>query len=169
VPEVVRLDEGAWERLRAIRLRALEDEPDAFGSSLEAEVDRGESAWRELLAGGPWWIAVEAEDDVGLVAGGTHRGATIPWVYSMWVATAWRGSGIAQQLIDAVVAWARASGAHELGLDVTDRVPRARRFYERCGFVATGVSERMPRDDTIVLFEMVLALDAQDHSPPRPV
>ena len=48
----------------------------------------------------------------------------------MWVDTAWRGRGVADALLDAVVDWAK-EGATRLGLDVTDRVPRARRFYER--------------------------------------
>lgn len=156
---VERLDPQSWVRLRALRLRALGDEPDAFGSSLERERGHGDDEWRSLMGLGPWWIAVtDRGEDVGLVAGGRHRDDDTPWVYSMWVVHAWRGRGVAEALLDAVVAWARARGAAKLGLDVADRVPRARRFYERYGFVANGTTFPMPRDPSIELVELSFAL-----------
>lgn len=139
---VERLDTSCWERLRTLRLRALDDEPDAFGSSAEAERDNDEGAWRRLAELGPWWLADDGDRDVGLVAGGMRGGdTTTRWVYSMWVDVAWRGQGVADLLLGAVVQWAVDEGVTRLGLDVTDRVPRARRFYEQHGFVATGLTE----------------------------
>jgi GNAT superfamily N-acetyltransferase len=153
-----RLGADEWERLRDIRLRALVDEPDAFGSSIEREGAHSEADWRRVLGLGPWWVAVADGEDVGLVAGGTPEEASVRWVYSMWVDARYRGAGVAAQLLDEVVRWARAEGAARLGLDVTDRVPRARRFYERLGFVGTGTAGPLPRDPTIELSEMVLDL-----------
>jgi len=167
VVRVERLDPSCWARLRTLRLRALDDEPDAFGSSAEAERDSDEDGWRRLAELGPWWLAVDGERDVGLVAGGMRDGdTTTRWVYSMWVDTAWRGQGVADALLGAVVRWAADEGVTRLGLDVTDRVPRARRFYERHGFVATGVVVPLPRDPSIQLAEMVLDLSAT--APPSP-
>jgi GNAT superfamily N-acetyltransferase len=160
VPRVERLDPSSWGRLQRIRLRALDDEPDAFGSSAASERDQNEAAWRRLSGLGPWWLAVAGDDDVGMVAGGRRDGDDESrWVYSMWVEERWRGRAVAGALLDAVVEWARTDGAIRLGLDVTDRVPRARRFYERYGFAATGVAVPLPRDPTIELAEMSLALD----------
>ncbi len=156
---VERLDPSSWERLRRIRLRALADAPDAFGSSAASEGDYDEAAWRRLAGLGPWWLAVEDGDDVGVVAGGRReRDDQTRWVYSMWVDKPWRGRDVAGALLDAVVDWAGSDGASRLGLDVTDRVPRARRFYERYGFVATGVVVPLPRDPSIALAEMTYAL-----------
>jgi GNAT superfamily N-acetyltransferase len=161
MPFVERLDPSSWERLRDIRLHALDDEPDAFGSSTASEADHDEAAWRRLAGLGPWWLAVEDEVDVGLVAGGTRDGdPSTRWVYAMWVDPRWRGRGVAGALLDAVVIWARDDGVTRLGLDVTDRVPRARRFYERNGFRATGSVVPLGRDVTIELAEMVLDLRA---------
>jgi GNAT superfamily N-acetyltransferase len=161
VARLVRLEPTAWQRLRCLRLRALDDAPDAFGASAATERDQGDGAWRRLAGLGPWWLAVHDDEDVGLVAGGRHEGHPASrWVYSMWLDPAWRGRGLAEDLLDAVVGWARDDGADHLGLDVTDRVPRARRCYERYGFVATGVVVPLPRDPTIQLAEMVLDLDA---------
>jgi GNAT superfamily N-acetyltransferase len=160
VVRVERLDPSSWERLRAVRLRALDDEPDAFGSSMAAERDNDEGAWRRLIGLGPWWLAVDGDDDVGLVAGGKRDGdPTTRWVYSMWVDDAWRGQGVATGLLGAVARWALEEGVTRLGLDVTDRVPRARRFYVEHGFVATGVVEPLGREPTIQLEEMVLDLE----------
>jgi GNAT superfamily N-acetyltransferase len=79
----------------------------------------------------------------------------------MWVDPLWRGRGVADSLLDAVVAWAEQQGATRLGLDVADRVPRARRFYERYGFVDAQRTFTMPREPTITLVEMYLDLRRQ--------
>jgi len=155
---VTRLGESDWERLRAVRLRALRDAPDAYGSSVEREEGHDEATWRAMVARGAWWVAVCDARDVGVVAGGDREHDGERWVYSMWVEATRRGTGDAVALLDAVVRWALEQGASSLGLDVTDRVPRARRFYERYGFAATGVVFALPRDRSITLTEMRLGL-----------
>lgn len=154
--EIARLDAGSWERLRDVRLCALDDAPDAFGGTLDAERRRAPDEWREWLGLGPWWVASDDGADVGLVAGGRRDG--VPWVFSMWVAPERRGRGIAEGLLDEVVAWAKSEGSAVLCLDVTDRAPRALRCYERYGFVATGATEQLRRDPTITLVELRLDL-----------
>jgi GNAT superfamily N-acetyltransferase len=154
-----RLDPSSWRRLAKVRLTALEDEPDAFGSSAEAEREHDASTWRWIASRGPWWLAVKDDVDVGMVSCGLRDADdSTRWVYSMWVDASCRGLGVARSLLDAAATWAIEDGATRLGLDVTDRVPRARRFYERCGFVATGVVIPLPRDPTIELSEMTADL-----------
>ena len=159
---VERLDPDEWARLRVLRLRALEDEPDAFGGSAQTERAHDEAAWRRFATLGPWWVAVEEDRDVGLVAAGRRDDDPTVRVYSMWVARACRGRGVADALLDAVRAYAVAAGSPRIALDVADRVPRARRLYERYGFVATGVVEPMDRDPAIRLVELALDLDLAD-------
>ncbi len=159
---VERLAATAWERWREVRFRALLDAPDAFGSTLERERAFTEGEWIERLSMGPVWLAVDEDlgEDVGLVACGTHAPDAEPWVYSMWVAPSWRGRGAAELLLAAVVEFAREGGARTLGLDVTDRAPRAQRFYERFGFTARGTPQPLPRDPSIQLLEMVIDLSS---------
>lgn len=158
---IERLEPSSWRRLARVRLTALDDEPDAFGSSLATERDHDPATWRWIATRGPWWLAVEDDVDVGMVSCGLRDGDDATrWVYSMWVDASCRGRGVARSLLDAAASWAIDDGATRLGLDVTDRVPRARRFYERCGFVATGVVVPLPRDPTIELAEMVVELSA---------
>ena len=55
-----------------------------------------------------------------------------------YVLAPWHGSGVAQALIDWVIATARQSQADDLYLSVFIDNHRARRFYEKLGFVAEG-------------------------------
>ena len=48
------------------------------------------------------------------------------------------GRGVAQTLMDAVTAHARALGATQLWLGVWERNARAIAFYRKCGFVQCG-------------------------------
>ena len=64
----------------------------------------------------------------------------------MWVAPEARGSGLARALIDGVVAWAAAQGRTTFLMVRADN-ERARRAYERAGFVDTGIPADHPSDD----------------------
>jgi hypothetical protein len=62
-----------WERVRALRLSALSDAPDAFASTLEQERDQPPRFWRERLErpAATTWLATALMDggerDVGLL------------------------------------------------------------------------------------------------------
>jgi len=77
----------------------------------------------------------------------------------MYVAPSERGSGLATQLVDAVVTWARADGARQLYLHVNPGVRPARAFYAKVGFVENGETIIMDRDPSITLCTMVKTLD----------
>ncbi len=81
------------------------------------------------------FVAVTEAGWIGLAGGYPDNP---PELVSMWVAPAGRGTGAASALIDAVAGWARDGGATELDLWVVEGNDRARRAYERAGFVATG-------------------------------
>lgn len=49
-----------------------------------------------------------------------------------------RGQGVGSRLLEEMVSFAFASGFKSVRLDVIDTNPKARRLYERHGFVATG-------------------------------
>jgi ribosomal protein S18 acetylase RimI-like enzyme len=68
---------------------------------------------------------------------------------AMWVHPAIRGSGGADELVAAVVAWAQSEGAKLVRLKVIDGNGRARHFYERMGFRSTGQETIRERDGLI--------------------
>jgi len=57
---------------------------------------------------------------------------------SIGVLPAYQGSGRGRSLLTAVVSEARRQGVRALGLSVSERNLRARRLYERAGFVVAG-------------------------------
>jgi hypothetical protein len=91
-----RLGPDEWRDLRAIRLRALADAPDAFGSTLERERGRGEAAWRGWLEDGARVVVVAERDGglVGIASGGpAPADEQVAGLYAMWVTPEARGTG----------------------------------------------------------------------------
>jgi GNAT superfamily N-acetyltransferase len=160
--EIQRLRRGEGERLRALRLRALRDAPDAFSGTFEEAASRPLSSWGQQLIELPTFVAVLASDDVGMARGGPYQGrpgAAI--LLSMWVAPEARGRGVGEALLDAVVAWARAEGFARLLLDVADTNTPAVSLYARKGFRPTGATGALPPPrEHILEHEMALELCA---------
>jgi GNAT superfamily N-acetyltransferase len=138
--------------VRALRLAALSDTPDAFGSTYERELARTAADWQRWVTTGATFILTSEEGAHGIVAG--LRDAIDPAVaqlMSMWVDPASRGSGAADVLIAAVLSWAEEEGARVMRLAVIETNDRARRCYLRNGFRLTGKQIARKRDGAIEL------------------
>jgi len=145
IVRLVQLTDQEWRRLRTIRLRALSDAPDAFGSTLEEAVARPPEAWSKQLTDLPTFVAVCDGLDVGMVRGARDTGrARTAWLISMWVAPAWRSKGVGGALVDAVIDWARSSNVDRLLLDVVDDNNPAIALYARKGFEPNGEVSALP-------------------------
>lgn len=140
---IKRLTAAEGLRLRAIRLRALADAPDAFGSTYAEAAAR--PSWAAQLQEFATFVAVVDGKDVGLVRGvGDDVQPDVAWLISLWVSPEARGKGVGEALIDAVVAWARASGARRVLLDVGDHNQPAIALYARKGFAPNGTVGCLP-------------------------
>lgn len=149
-----------WAALRSIRLEALLDTPDAYGSTYEAVVTYPEEQWRTMVEHSVYFLAERDGRVVGMVSGGLndqHPGTR--WLYGIYVTPGSRGSTVAPGLVAAVVEWARAEGASDLYLHVTSSVLRAKAFYEKMGFSPTGERQTMQRDRRLTLLTMSKRLD----------
>ncbi|WP_409493422.1 GNAT family N-acetyltransferase [Amycolatopsis sp. cmx-11-12] len=143
---VRRLAAGDLDVFREIRLRALMDTPENYGSIAASERAQSDEEWLARLAGDAWFAAFDDGRPVGLVAG---RARDDGWIlYSMWVAPEARGRGLGTKLMGEVRSAAEADGAREVWLHVAEDNDRARRLYLRLGFIATGDLEPMPNDVT---------------------
>ncbi|WP_307793637.1 GNAT family N-acetyltransferase [Actinotalea soli] len=142
------LSEDDWARLAAIRLRALEQDQAAFGSSLERERGFGERHWRMRLRSSVWLVLGEPGRDVGVVCLIEEPGAPRDerHVVSLWVDPERRGRGYGHALLDAATARAAELGGVRLTLWAIDANHAATALYRRAGFVATGVTMPLPRD-----------------------
>jgi GNAT superfamily N-acetyltransferase len=147
-PERIRpVTREEWERVRDLRLRALADAPDAFGSTLERERSLGRPGWIDWIEGweGATNVMFVAERDkgwIGMAVGSRTGDEDHAHLYGMWVDPMWRGTGVGARLVESVLRWARSWGARWVGLGVTEINDGAAGFYEHLGFADTG--ERYP-------------------------
>ena len=158
--EIRRIGPDDWKHLRATRLAALQDAPEAFQSTYEGTVGFDEDEWRRRAEGHAAFLAFAGADPVGLAIG-YQDGDTRPGsrdLVSMWVSPTARGQGVARQLIDAVAGWARAEGADELHLWVVLGNAGARAAYDRAGFAATGDQQPVSDADHRIEERMALVL-----------
>lgn len=130
---------------QALRLAALRDEPLAFGSSYEEEVDTPLEAVAQRLApkADHGFIgAFEGAQLVGTVALGREGMAKLAhkaYIWGMVVAPAWRRQGVARELMTQMLGFARnMPGIRQVNLCVNTRNEPARLLYESLGFHAWG-------------------------------
>lgn len=135
------------EDFRRVRLEALRLHPGAFGSVYDDEVLLDQSQFAERLAtpGFTRYGGFAANELVGLAGLQMRQGIKEQHkarLFSMYVAASHRGSGLAERLIEAVIAGARDNGAVVLQLSVASDNPRAKQLYRRMGFTVYGVERR---------------------------
>lgn len=155
-----------WPTWRAIRLRALADSPDAFGSTLADEEARPAQAWAERLS-----AAAVSGQDYPLVAECDGAPAGLVWakvdsadasvvnIFQMWVAPECRGRGVAAVLLRAAIAWAKSKKASAVHLGVTCGNSPAVQLYLREGFVNDGAPQPRRQGSPLREQAMRLALD----------
>ena len=125
--------------LRAVRLQALSDTPEAFGSTYDRELARTTADWQRWMSPGATFILDDAGGPKGIVAGMRDESdAAVVHLMSMWVDPALRGSGAAEALVASLLEWAETEGARHMRLAVIQTNDRARRFYQRLGFRENG-------------------------------
>jgi RimJ/RimL family protein N-acetyltransferase len=142
--EVVPLGPDQWQRWRALRLAALAQAPEAFGSTLAQWSGEGdtEERWRSRWVRVPHnLVVVRAGVDVGMVSLAAPDGAEPPELISMWVAPEVRGTGVADAAVQAVLDLARERyPGRPVVLSVYEANAAARRLYARHGFADGGPS-----------------------------
>lgn len=146
-----------WEHFREVRLRALADAPEAFGSTYASESDQPEAFWRSRLER-PVGAALAADDEgtwIG-IAGvfPDDDDARAAHLVSMWVDPAARRRGAGRLLVDAAVEWARAHAFDRLTLWVTETNDAAIRLYVSCGFEHAPGRQPLPSNPRLSELEM---------------
>ncbi len=143
---VRRVGPGDEPTVRSLRIAALTDSPEAFGSTLERELARTPDDWTAMVGTGALFVLEDDDGPAGLVGGLLEEGRVD--LVSLWVAPAARGRGGGDALVRAVLDWA---GPSEVRLWVVDGDRPARRLYERHGFVPTGERWVRERDGMVEL------------------
>ena len=146
--EIHELTEADAAAYWALRLRALREEPEAFGSSYEESKERplAEIAQRLRAARAAGDFTLVASDHgqlVGMVtfvrAPGLKNRHNAD-IFGMYVAPEARGKGCGRALVEALIARARAlDGVERLALAVVTTNAAARALYRSLGFTVYGV------------------------------
>ena len=168
-PTVRAFAEHEWPVYRYLRLAALADSPDAFGSTLAHESQRPDPEWANRLAAGvrsDWDLPVMAEVDglpVGLAWGRIEEtDRAVAHLYQVWVHPGYRGCGAGQLLLNTIIAWAKDRQAEYLELGVTQGDTPAMRLYVRAGFEPAGPPEPLRPGSAFLAQAMRLKLSGQD-------
>lgn len=149
-----------WVIMRDVRLAALRDAPDAFGSTYAREAQFAEAEWRRRASTRNSFLAYLPElgaTPAGIAAGIEEEPGAFELV-SMWVRPQARGRAVGPALVTAVTDWARARDAPALHLWVTENNKPARRLYERSGFTPTGERQPLPSDPDLTEIGMTRPL-----------
>jgi ribosomal protein S18 acetylase RimI-like enzyme len=153
-----------WPVYKDLRLRALADAPDAFGSTLEREQSRPDSEWSARLVPNadsldlPLMALVEGKP-AGLAWGRIEKSnPTVANLYQMWVAPDYRRLGAGKMLLQAVISWAVESQASYLDLGVTCTNAAATSLYLEAGFEPVGEPEPLRPASNLLCQPMRLKL-----------
>ena len=149
------------ETFRAVRIKALTESPEAFGTTLERALQRDLESWRiqleSTVAGNQrnTQLAFAGLDCVGLAA--LYEKQNIPRegeILMMWVAPRQRGTGIAKGLLENLLDWSRETEFNRVTLAVTESNQRAIQFYKTFGFSEFGGKVEIDTDRNLYGIEM---------------
>lgn len=138
-----------WPLLKTVRLRALTENPEAFGTTLTQASAWDDARWQEnarrftLLPPAASFLAYADDTLCGMVnCFVTETNSRTVEMTAFWVAPQQRGQGIADALVAAIISWAKLQGVMTLQAWVVEDNARALGFYRKLGFRET--KERQP-------------------------
>ena len=142
---IKRIHKEQWETYRNIRLAALQEAPYAFTTTYASAVARTPASWRaqaEAFSDGTdQCLLIAYVDHVAIALCAFYRDNThshVGEIVEVWVASDYRGTSVAKDLIDAMIQWACSTNTTLIRLDVKKENRRAIGFYQNYGFTVIG-------------------------------
>jgi ribosomal protein S18 acetylase RimI-like enzyme len=161
VPWLIRaLEKSDLPLYKPLRLEALRQHPEAFGSSFEEE--QGSDLGRligerpNVTLGG--FVAGALVGTIALVVSPKIKQRHKGHVVAVYVTQAARRTGLARALLDRIIHEARSSGLILLTLSVTTGNTAATRLYLNAGFTVYGVEPLSMRVGSAFLDEELMVL-----------
>lgn len=150
-----------------MRLASLRDAPYAFSSIYQSALCRSAESWRDqadsTAQGSDRATFIGFSDDVPIGIAALYRLSDPPdvgEVLQVWVAPAYRGTGIARDLMDAVFEWAGYIIFRSIVARITNENARALRFYRKYGFALSSETS-VNSSDGVTLVRKVESLQSQ--------
>lgn len=158
------LEAREWRTFRDLRVRALQESPDAFLGTIEETLDLTDDEWIEIVestalhpegellvlevdgaAMGTAFVSIRDEGEIGRIG-------------AMWVDPGVRGRGGGRALLDAAVEWSRSHEAKRAQLCVTGGNSPAESLYRSAGFEPTGGTEPLGEGSPLEAMTMEMPL-----------
>jgi ribosomal protein S18 acetylase RimI-like enzyme len=146
---------------RDIRLEGLRCNPEAFGSTFEAENARPLTFFSKRLGGSAAFGAFHGSELVGtaglLIREGqkeAHKGLLV----GMYVRPSARKSGVGRRLVETIIEFARQR-VELVQLSVVSENEQAQRLYKGLGFLEYGLELRALKQDGRYYDEVLMAKD----------
>jgi ribosomal protein S18 acetylase RimI-like enzyme len=146
---------------RDIRLEALRCNPEAFGSTFDAENAQPLTLFADRIGGSNVFGAFHDSKLVGiagLLIGKGQKEAHKGRLVGMYVRPSARKVGVGRRLVETIIEFARQRVELIQLAVVSDNEP-ARRVYERLGFVEYGLEKKALKQDGRYYNEVLMAKD----------
>jgi RimJ/RimL family protein N-acetyltransferase len=146
---------------RGIRLEGLNRNPEAFGSTFEAEFAKPLAWFSDRLGSCQVFGAFRGSEIVGTAGFVVRQGekeAHKGLLWGMYVRPEARGAGVARRLVEAVIDFARRR-VELIQLSVVVGNEQARRLYDRLGFVEYGLERKSLKQGGRYYDEFLMVMD----------
>ena len=146
---------------RDLRLQALGDSPDSFGETLAEAAARPATYWEDLTrsvtepGGHVMFVAFDGDSPIGSAYGLRDQERSDGGrVGGMWVHPESRRLGVGNDLLQAVLDWARVCAFTGLALWAPEQNLAAMALYRRAGFSETGNRRSLVTNESVKVVEM---------------
>ncbi len=154
--QIIQLPPDQWERFREIRLEALLEEPQAFGSSYAGMEQRPPEYWQGRLTDSAegekslLLFAREGERLVGMIGAFYGEASDAAEIVSVYTSKAVRGRGVGKALMEGILAEIeKKKGIRKAVLGVNREQVAAVELYRRFGFVTVEEKEEVREDGEV--------------------
>lgn len=153
-----------WQALRAIRLKALQNHAEVYGSRYEDEAIKDDRYWQDMLDGHDCAVFGLYDDQCLIGIGGAftdkHDESGQTAVLAMgYIETNYRGQKLSRLLYEARIGWAQAQHrftkivvSHRRGNEASRRANQAFGF----SYSGTGLTHFIDGEDAEIKYEMEL-------------
>ena len=142
--EIRRIQLGETALYREVRLSALKESPEAFTTTHESAAKRSSESWQAQADGTATganratFLAFADGAPIGIAALYRDEGKEEGEILQVWISPELRGTGIAAELVEAVIDWGRSQRITRIRAGITEGNSRALRFYSKMGFTPSG-------------------------------
>jgi ribosomal protein S18 acetylase RimI-like enzyme len=159
--QIRRLAPGDAALFRKIRLEALQGNPEAFGSTFDAEYTQPLTWFSDRLGRSNAFGAFDGSELVGiagLAIGEGRKEAHKGLLVGMYVRPGSRKSGLGRRLVETIIEFARER-VELIQLAVVSDNQEARRLYSGLGFLEYGIEKKALKQDSRYFDEVLMAKD----------